>query len=1214
MPFVHLHNSSQYSLLDGAMSPGELAGEAAKQGASAVALTDSCNLYGALEFYKAAKGAGIQPVFGATIWLWPPGLKTIEDRAPDGGFQIVLLIEGGPNGRVQDGTIGYRNLSQLITTAIFDGMHYRPRIDWELLERHREGLICLTSGVLGPLGAAVRPGPDGRVDREAAKADLARLANIFDAEHLYVELQDNGIGGQPELCREARALAAELGLQTVVTNDCRYLRPQDAVTLDLLNSIARSAPFDDPERKPIPTDQQYLKTEAEMRALFPHDGPALDRTAEIAARCQFKFKTDTYYFPATTPPNPDPPPPEGVKGSKAPRADTDENWAYFYRAFPPPREFGLPDPTEAIPPRPPGAGSINGYFEWYSNEGLKLRLRLIEEARHTEYWDRLRFELDVIEDMGFPAYLLIVAEFINWAKDHEIPVGPGRGSGAGALVNFALRITDIDPLRFGLLMERFLNPERVSMPDIDVDFCQDRREEVIHHVSEKYGSPLVSQIITYGKLQAKAAIKDVARLLGLDFNFANRIASLVPDELGIKLEKAVQEPALRSLMEGDPIVGRVISLAQRVEGMVRQTGVHAAGVVISDRPIVEHAPLYRDGPDGGPVVQFDMKSAESIGLIKFDFLGLKTLDQLRDAVKMIERNTGEKIDLSLLPFDDEATFKLLQRGDGLGVFQVESSGMRELLIRLKPTTIDDLIALLALYRPGPLSSGMVDNFIECKHGRKAIEYPHESLTSILESTYGSIVYQEQVMQIAQVYSGYSLGGADLLRRAMGKKKVEEMDKQRAIFVAGAEEKGHAAQAANDLFDLLTFFAGYGFNKSHSAAYGVVSYHTAWLKAHHRAEYMAALMSIEANNTDKVLVYISDCKRAGIEVLPPDCNESQADFNVPKGTRRRIRFGLQAVKGVGQGAVEAILEARAAAGGHFKDLPDFLERLDYRRVNKKVVESLTKCGAFDWTGLARMSIFEAIPAAMSAAQGEQERKASGQTSLFGMLSKSAAAASFRVPDVGDWPTAVRLSHEREALGFFITGHPIEAYAAIVKKVTTCSIAALAGVGAEKEVNVAGMVTAARAIKTKRGNRMAFVTLEDTSGAIECIFFADPYTASQQVLASEQPILVRGKLEQGGDGATKILAESAELLSEVRERRTKAVHLVLEEAELENGQAEKLRALLGESKGSCPVRVHLQVDGRAWATLRLPDPLRVVPDEAFMQGLETLFRRNDVARLM
>ena len=1190
MAFVHLHNRTQFSLLDGAMRPGELVSRAAELQMGAVAITDTANLYGAVEFYKAARAAEVRPILGAELWLWPEGIAQLDPRGVDGGWQLVFLVEN---------QVGYRNLCALLTEAIFDGMHYRPRVDLDQLSKYSEGLIALTSGLNGPLGTSCRS------DLQLGRERIGQLAEIMGSEHLFLELHDNGLDGQAAVCDRARALADELGLNTVVTNDCRYLQPTDAVTLDLLNAIARGETLDSPERTPIPTDQQYFKTEDELRALFPADGPAIDRTVQIAERCDFSFEMDTYYFPATTPPD--------TAATQADQPDTDPNWAYFYAAFPPPTDLGLPGPDEPPPPRPEGAGNMNGFFRWYGQIGLDKRLDKIDTDQHTVYQDRFDVECTIIEQMGFPAYLLIVAEFINWAKDHEIPVGPGRGSAAGSIVAWAMRITDIDPMRFGLLFERFLNPERVSMPDIDVDLCQDRREEVIHHVRDKYGSELVSQIITYGNLKAKAAIKDIARICGLNFNQANRIAKLVPEEIGITLDMALGEERLRLQAQEDPMVGRVIALAKRVEDMTRQTGIHAAGVVIADKALVEHAPLYRDGPEGGPVVQYDMKSAESLGLIKFDFLGLKTLDQIRDALKLIERNTGEVIDLAGLSLDDELTFELLQRGDALGVFQVESSGMRELLTRLRPSTIDDLIALLALYRPGPLGSGMVDTFIDCKHGRQQVKYPHPSLEPILKSTYGGIVYQEQVMQIAQVLSGYSLGEADMLRRAMGKKKKSEMDKQKIRFMEGAEKNDVEAKTADDIFELLVYFAGYGFNKSHSAAYGMISYHTAWLKAHHRAEYMAALMSIESNNTDKILLYIGDCKRSGIEVLPPDVNASLASFDVPADNRKQIRFGLAAVKGVGEGAVAAIVEAREEAGGRFSSFMDFMERLDFGRVNKKVLESLIKCGAFDWTDTPRRVLFESFDKGVAIAQQIQRDKASNQTSLFGGAIAQQVRPRLVLPDLGEWPTGQKLGMERQAVGFYVTGHPISQYTEVVEHSATCTVDMLQRQPADKEVAIAGMVSALRKTRTKKGSKMGFVTVDDERAGVECIFFSDAWALSERVLTSGKPLLIRGKLERSsreGEESCKIIAESAELLSDVRERRTRTVNLLLDQAEL-MPQLSGLKTLLGEVPGTTPVHLHLRMPELAWVSLILSN--QVVPEDALFEGLEELFRRDDVARL-
>jgi len=1193
MAFVHLHNRSQYSILDGAMRPEEIVNRATELDMSAIALTDTCNLYGAVEFYKAAKSAGVHPIFGSELWLWPDGVDTFNDRTPDGGWNLVFLIESHQ---------GYQNLCALVTHAIFDGMHFRPRIDLQQLSSYKEGLIVLTGGIHGPMGLSCRG------DLDVAQERAEQLLSIMGPDHLFLELQDVGMPGQADANARTRMISKALGIRTVVTNDCRYVHNSDAITLDLLNSIARGETLDSPSRQGLPTDQQYIKTEAEMRELFPDDGAAIDITVDIAQRCQFKFTMGTYYFPATKPP-------DIKEGENADQPDTDANWEFFYSAFPPPKDYGLPPPEEAIPDRPEGAGNINGYFRWYSAQGLKLRLTNLPESEHQVYWDRLEFELDIVIEMGFPAYLLIVAEFINWAKDEGIPVGPGRGSGAGSVINWAMRITDIDPIRFGLLFERFLNPERVSMPDIDVDFCQDRREEVIEHVRHKYGSDLVSQIITYGNLKAKAATKDIARIVGLDFNASNRIAKLIPDDLGIKLTDAVREESIADRIAGDPVVGRLFNLARRVEGMTRQTGVHAAGVVIADRPLVEHAPLYRDGPEGGPVVQYEMKAAEGVGLIKFDFLGLKTLDQIRDAITMIGRNTGEYPRMEDLPLEDEATFALLQRGDGLGVFQVESSGMRELLTRLRPSNIDDLIALLALYRPGPLSSGMVDTFIDCKHGRKAVQYAHPSLEPILKSTYGGIVYQEQVMQIAQTLSGYSLGEADLLRRAMGKKKKEEMDKQKVRFVDGAVENGIEEQLADEIFELLAFFAGYGFNKSHSAAYGMISYQTAWLKAHHRSEYMAAILSIDRNNTDKVLLYIGDCKRAGIEVLPPDVNSSLAHFDVPADNRNQIRFGLAAVKGVGTGAVEAIIEARIEAGGAFQNFADCVERLDFGRVNKKVLESLVKCGAFDWTDRPRHQLMKCVDQAISVAQKVQRDQQSSQTSLFGGAMADQVRPQIRYPDVGEWPTSIKLGHEREALGFFITGHPVEAFRDVIEQAATCTIDQLPTRQHESEVTIAGMVSALRKVRTKRGNDMGFVTLEDELTSVECVFFSDPWLNSRAALTAEVPLLVKGKLEKRQTDAgeeCKLIAESAELLTEVRERRTRLVHVMLELNEIVS-HADALLELFKASPGSCPVHLHVRLPDTAWVELTLGGSIRVIPDDGLLQGIEVLTRRSNAVRL-
>ncbi len=1166
MAFAHLHAHSQFTLLNGVPSPKDLAKAAKARGMDAAALTDTCNLYGAVTFYKACKDAGVHPVFGAEIWVDPRGIAVREGLA--GSFQVVLLVEDD---------VGYKNLCALITRAIFDGIHYRPRIDLDLLRSHHHGLICLTSG---EHGAIRRSG--GNMER------VDPLADVFGPDHLYCEMMDQGLEWQPAHNAEVRRVAAAYGLRTVVTNDVRYLEPRDAVTLDLLNCIALGASLGDTKRPRSTTDQLYFKTEAELRELFPDDGPAVDLTNEIAHRTHFKFNTSTYYFPASTPPDP------------AADADTDANWAFFYDAFPPPNDFQVGE--EAQPTRTSGAGSLNGYFCWYARRGLELRLANFPADQHAPYVERLEFELKMIIQMGFAAYLLIVAEFINWAKDRAIPVGPGRGSAAGSLVAYAMRVTDIDPVRFDLLFERFLNPERISMPDIDVDFAQDRREEVISHVRDKYGSPLVSQIITYGKLQAKAALRDAARVCDLSFQEADRLSKLVPNVLNITLADALlQEPKLAALTASDPKARRVYELARRIEGLARQVGVHAAGVVVADRPLVELAPLYRDGPDGGPVVQYDMKSAETIGLIKFDFLGLKTLDQIRDAVAMVERNTGEQIDMSRIDVDDLDSWKLFQRGDGLGVFQVESSGMRDLLTRLRPSNLDDLIALVALFRPGPLSSGMVDDFIDRKHGRKAVEYPFAELRPVLQSTYGTIVYQEQVMQIAQVLAGYSLGEADLLRRAMGKKDSVEMGRQKTRFLTGAVAKGFDPQKVSDLFDLVAKFAEYGFNKSHSAAYGYIAYQTGWLKAHHRAEYMAALMTIDAGDSDKILVYVGDCRRAGLKILPPDINQSVAAFDVRKESRLAIRYGLAAVKGVGEGAVGSVVEARIAAGGQFKDLMDCLSRLDYRRVNRRVIESFIKCGAFDSLGHTRSGLFAALEDLLAAAQQKQAQTASGQASLFGGM---VAAPSFKLPNVTEWPIGERMKHEKETLGLFLTGHPIAAFTEEVGRFATAPIDRLPGYATKTKVAVAGIVAAMRIIRTAKGDKMAFVTLEDMSGPIECLFFPKALPPAQAALEAKRPVLVRGVLEHKGD-EVKILADTVELLEDLRERNTALVELTVSIDQLGDEGFATLQGLIEGNRGPAAFKVWVEDPGVFRARIGAGEGTRVAASPRLVDGLKAHF---------
>ncbi len=1160
MPFVHLHVHSQRSVLDGTADAEALVTAAAARGFSALALTDTCNLYAAVSFTKACKAAGIRPILGAELVVQPEGITTTDPHREAGGYQILALVENA---------VGYRNLSLLITGAIFDGMSYKPRIDLAALSARSDGLVFLTGGLKGATGRGLARG-----GAEGARGAVTSLRDAVGSQRLFLELVDHGVPGQDVINRLQRLLGADLGLPTVVTNAVHLLDESDVGVLDVLHAIASGGSMQAPGQAAMVSDQSWLKPDADMRLVFPNDLDAVDRAGEIADRCTFKLELGTYKFPAATPPDP-------PESPTALPPDTDANWGYFYRAFPPPRDFGLPAPGDALPERPEGAGHLVGYFAWYAQKGLDLRLVATPPDRQPAYRARLASEIAMIAQMGFPAYLLIVAEFINWSKDHSIPVGPGRGSAAGSLVAYAMRITDIDPLRYGLLFERFLNPERVSMPDIDVDFCQDRREEAIEHVRSKYGAEYVSQIITFGTSKAKAAVRDVARVLDLNYQDADRIAKLIPEGLGVTLADALaQEPRLVALVEGDPKVARVMALARAIEGSVRQTGVHAAGVVIADRPLTEIAPLYRDDRGGGSVVQFDMKSAEAVGLIKFDFLGLKTLDQIRDALVLIHRNHAVTLDLVSIDEDDKATWDLLAAGSGLGVFQLESSGMRDLLTRLRPNCMDDMVALVALYRPGPLQSGMVDDFVDRKHGLKAVSYPHPSLQPILEGTYGTIVYQEQVMEIAQVLAGYGLGEADLLRRAMGKKDPAEMEKQRSRFVSGAVAKRVSETLAAEIFDLLAKFAAYGFNKSHSAAYGVIAYQTAWLKANYRSEYMASLMTIDAANTEKLLQYVLDARRAGICVEPVCLNKSERQFAVPPLSERPvdaqgkrigvIRFGLAAVKAVGDGAVEVLLEARASAGGAFSSASDVFERVDFRRVNKRVLEALIKAGALDFTGEARAALFAGLEAAMSYGQQIQADRAAGQIGLF--AAAKVRSGALRIADIPEWPIGQRLAAEKDALGLFLTGHPMAAHARDRQRYAPGTLAELAEATTEGDIKVLGLVAEVRTARTRTGDRMAFVRIEDETSSVECIFFVDAYNRSRAALECNEPVLVTGRLERTDE--VRLIVGSVDTLSAHRAHHSKEVRITLPLEVVVGDRLEGLKSALDAHRGNLRAKLVLQ----------------------------------------
>ncbi|HXV47916.1 MAG TPA: DNA polymerase III subunit alpha, partial [Candidatus Binatia bacterium] len=1046
--FVHLHCHTEYSLLDGANKVDRMFGRIKALEQPAVAMTDHGNMFGAIEFYREAIHHGIKPIIGCEIYVAPNSRfeRKGVDRGPkEYNNHLILLAMNNE---------GYRNLCKLVSLGYMEGFYYKPRIDKELLKELNGGLIALSACLQGEISQTLLYG-----NYERAKAAAEQYAAIF-GDRYYIEIQDNKLADQEKVNRLLVELAKELSIPVVATNDCHYGERDDFHAHDVLLCVQTGKTVDDDNRLKLETDELYLKSAAEMARGFEYCPDAVERTAEVAARCNVEIEFGRYHFPNYTPP----------------------------------KEIGLDD-----------------YLDELAHKGLEERLEGVADPElRRSYQERLDYELDVIKRMQFPGYFLVVADFINYAKAHGIPVGPGRGSSAGSLVAYALRITDLDPIRHVLLFERFLNPERRSMPDIDVDFCIRGRAQVIQYVKEKYGADRVAQIATFGTLKAKAAIKDVGRALGFSFAEADAIAKLIPapkQGFDYPLTEAMRmEPRLGELMKSDPRVKTLMDHALRLEGLVRHASTHAAGVVLSNLPLVDHCPLFVD-KEGGIVTQYEMTWVEKIGLVKFDFLGLKTLTLLHDCVKLIEVTRGDKIDLNGLPLDDKKTYRTLSSGNTTGVFQLESTGIREMTVKIRPNCFEDLVAILALYRPGPLDSGMAEDYIKRKNGKEKIKYLHPLLETILKDTYGVIVYQEQVMQTAQVLAGYSMGEADILRRAMGKKDPEEMAAQRERFVEGAKAKNLDEKIATEVFDQMETFARYGFNKSHSAAYALVSYQTAYLKTHYPVEFMAALMTSEMGDTDKVIKNLAECRDKGIVVLAPDVNESLADFT-PVG--EKIRFGLAGVKNVGEKAVEVILQSRVQ-DGPFESLFDFCRRVDMTAVNRRVIESLIKSGAFDSTQVSRARMIAGLDDAMKAGQAHQRDQASQQIDIFAMLggpAKGGKKPGDVYPPASEWSLQESLAYEKEALGFYISGHPLDKYDRVLKRIASGSIAGLKEKGIAGDVRLGGVVSALRLRNTKKGDRYGSFNLEDKTGFIEVIAWPDSYRKCAELLGADDPIYVKG----------------------------------------------------------------------------------------------------------
>ncbi|ENM5917667.1 DNA polymerase III subunit alpha [Vibrio mimicus] len=1149
--FIHLRVHSDFSMVDGLSKVPPLVKKVAAMGMPAMALTDFTNLCGLVKFYSTAHNCGIKPIIGADFTL----------QSEEFGDELTKLTVLAKN------NVGYKNLTLLISKAYLRGhVQHQPVIDKAWLMEHAEGLIVLSGGKSGEIGRALLKGNQQQVEK------CLEFYQTHFADHFYLELMRTGRADEESYLHFALELAEQYELPVVATNEVVFITEESFEAHEIRVAIHDGYTLEDPRRPKNYSPKQYLRSEAEMCELFADIPEALENSVEIAKRCNVTVRLGEYFLP----------------------------------------NF----PTEGM--------AIEDFLVMKSREGLEERLEFlfpdpeVRAQRRPEYDERLQIELDVINQMGFPGYFLIVMEFIQWSKDNDIPVGPGRGSGAGSLVAYALKITDLDPLEYDLLFERFLNPERVSMPDFDVDFCMDKRDQVIDHVAEMYGRDAVSQIITFGTMAAKAVIRDVGRVLGHPFGFVDRISKLVPPDPGMTLEKAfIAEPALQELYDADEEVKELIDKCRILEGCTRNAGKHAGGVVISPTAITDFAPIYCDAEGNFPVTQFDKNDVETAGLVKFDFLGLRTLTIIDWALGLVNprlKKMGQPpVRIEAIPLDDARSFRNLQDAKTTAVFQLESRGMKELIKRLQPDCFEDIIALVALFRPGPLQSGMVDNFIDRKHGREAISYPdekwqHESLKEILEPTYGIILYQEQVMQIAQVLSGYTLGGADMLRRAMGKKKPEEMAKQRAVFQEGAEKNGVDGELAMKIFDLVEKFAGYGFNKSHSAAYALVSYQTLWLKTHYPAEFMAAVMTADMDNTEKVVGLVDECKNMGLTVLPPDINSGLYRFNVDDNGA--IVYGIGAIKGVGEGPIEAILEARNK-DGYFKDLFDFCARIDLKKVNKRVIEKLILAGALDRLGPHRAAMMASVDDAVRAASQHHQAEAFGQTDMFGVLTDAPEEVEQKYTQVPEWPEKVRLEGERETLGLYLTGHPVDEYLKELVKYTSCRLNEAAPTRRDQSLTVAGLVIAARVMTTKRGTRIGLMTLDDRSGRMEVMLYSEALDRYAEWLEKDKILVVSGQVSfDDFNGGLKMSAREVMDLGSAREKFARGLSISILQSQIDQQFFERFSHILEPHRaGTVPVNVYYQrPDARA--RLTLGTEWRVTPSDTLLDELKQLLGKDQV----
>lgn len=1169
--FIHLRVHTEYSLVDGVVRVKPLMAALAEDNMPAVALTDQSNLFAMVKFTRAALGAGIKPVIGVDALV----RRGDDQEAP---FQMVLLAQNKQ---------GYLNLSKLISKSYLEGQHRGvPIIQAEWIEQNAEGIIALSGGRNGDIGRALLAGQSA-----LAKQRLNDWLLCFK-DRFYIELQRTGRENEEVYIADAVELAIENDVAVVATNDVRFLKSGEFESHEARVCIHDGRTLDDPRRPKNYSEQQYLRTAEEMQTLFADIPEALANTVEIAKRCNLEIQLGKSFLP----------------------------------------KFPIPEgETEA------------SYFCRVSQEGLEKRLKvLLDEtaedyaAQRKAYDDRLQIELDVINNMGFPGYFLIVADFIKWSRDNGIPVGPGRGSGAGSLVAYALTITDLDPLEFDLLFERFLNPERVSLPDFDIDFCMEGRDRVIDYVAQKYGRDSVSQIITYGTMAAKAVVRDVGRVMGQPYGFVDRLAKMVPFEIGMTLSKALEESEdLKNAYENEEDVTVMLDMALSLEGLARNAGKHAGGVVISPTVLTDFSPLYCEEGGASIVTQFDKDDVEAVGLVKFDFLGLRTLTIIDWAVKHVNRRrakTDEAIlEIEHLPLDDQPTFDLLQAANTTAVFQLESRGMKDLITRLKPDSFEDIVALVALFRPGPLQSGMVDDFINRKHGRAEVDYFHPDLEQVLTPTYGVILYQEQVMQIAQVLANYTLGGADMLRRAMGKKKAEVMAEQRELFMNGAVARDVDADLATRIFDLMEKFAGYGFNKSHSAAYALLSYQTAWLKTHYPAEFMAAVLSADMDNTDKVVGLIEDCHGQGLKVLPPDINRSIHHFSVPD--EKSVLYGLGALKGVGEAALDGIIAERDA-NGEFTDLYDFCRRSDTRKVNRRVMEALIKSGALDTLGPNRASLTASLSNAVQLAEQNQKNASVGQDDMFGSSDEPDTHANVHIVEVDDWDDETRLSNEKETLGLYLTGHPITRYEEELRRFTECRFSKVpdlvpeserggqgGGYGGYRKKNktqycLAGLLIGMRVRKTKTGSKIVTGVLDDRTARVEVVLYEDVFEQYSNALVKDKVCVVVGSVSYDEfNAAYSVNANTVYTMTQAREKFARGLQIKLDRSKANGSWSDaaviqQLTEVLHTFReGHCPVNIEYN-SGTDISQFMLGEEWNVVPSDELLTRLDKVFGSDQI----